>query len=392
MLVNANTNEFSLVKGGPFHALLMRLRLVGDDHLPTMTAAFVLAVIAWLPCALLSVADYLSSESTAALSFFRDYNAYIRNLLAISVMVITERAAHTRLTPIVTQFERAGLIDPASGQQYHDALERADKRSSSSIAELVILVTVMVIALFFASIDLELGGFQWDGQVVDGVAVYSWAGWWSHWVTKPLFQFLVLRWFWRFAVWGWLLFRISRLRLRLVAYHPDSSGGLGFLSVYPMVFTGFIFALSSVLGAELVSEFRQGVMSLEVQRALMIAWVAFVLLVFVGPLMVFLRPLHRLRERSIFRLGRIASEHQAAFKRKWLDQEVSGHELLGSADISSASDIVPIAAAPYSLRVLPVSIPMVIQLAGAAGVPMLVVVATQMPLKEFVGYLVGIVL
>ena len=124
----------------------------------------------------------------------------------------------------------------------------------------------------------------------------------------------------------------------------------------------------------------------------MIAWVAFVLLVFVGPLMVFLRPLHRLRERSIFRLGRIASEHQAAFKRKWLDQEVSGHELLGSADISSASDIVPIAAAPYSLRVLPVSIPMVIQLAGAAGVPMLVVVATQMPLKEFVGYLVGIVL
>ena len=387
-----NARGFSLVIGGPFHTLLSRLRLVGEDRLPTVLAALVLAMIAWLPSALLSVADHLYSGSTVALSYFTDYTAYIRGLLAISVMVITERAAHLRLTPIVNQFTEAHLIDAGSEEQYRDELRRADERSSSSVAELTLLIFVVLVAVFGTRLDLELGGFEWDGHVVDGQAVYSWAGWWSHWVTKPLFQFLVLRWFWRFAVWGWLLFRVSRMRLRLVAYHPDRSGGLGFLSVYPMVFSGLIFALSSVLGAELVSEFHRGAMSLEFQRATMLGWVVFMLLVFVGPLAVFVSPLHRLREQSIFRMGRIASEHQAAFQQKWLASGATGADLLGSADVSSASDIAPVAAAPYTLRVLPVTVPMAINLAVAAGVPMLVVLATEMPLKEFMSYVLATIL
>ena len=381
-----NVQAFSLVIGGPFHIVLSRLRLVGEDRLPTVAAAIVLAMIAWLPPALLSAADYLFSGNEAALSYFSDYTVYIRSLLAISVIVIMERNAHLRLTPVINQFAEAKLIDEGSEKQYRSELGRADQRSSSMIAELVLLISVISVALFGTRLDLELGGFEWDGHVVDGQAVYSWAGWWSHWVTKPLFQFLVLRWFWRFAVWGWLLFRVSRMRLRLVAYHPDRSGGLGFLSVYPMVFGGLIFALSSVLGAELVSEFHRGAMSLEFQRATMLGWVVFMLLVFVGPLAVFVSPLHRLRERSIFKMGRIASEHQAAFQQKWLARGATGADLLGSADVSSASDIAPVAAAPYTLRVLPVTVPMAIHLAVAAGVPMLVVLATEMPLQEFMSY------
>ena len=387
-----NVQAFSLVIGGPFHIVLSRLRLVGEDRLPTVAAAIVLAMIAWLPPALLSAADYLFSGNEAALSYFSDYTVYIRSLLAISVIVIMERNAHLRLTPVINQFAEAKLIDEGSEKQYRSELGRADQRSSSMIAELVLLISVISVALFGTRLDLELGGFEWDGHVVDGQAVYSWAGWWSHWVTKPLFQFLVLRWFWRFAVWGWLLFRVSRMRLRLVAYHPDRSGGLGFLSVYPMVFSGLIFALSSVLGAELVSEFHRGAMSLEFQRATMLGWVVFMLLVFVGPLAVFVSPLHRLREQSIFRMGRIASEHQAAFQQKWLARGATGADLLGSADVSSASDIAPVAAAPYTLRVLPVTVPMAIHLAVAAGVPMLVVLATQMPLDEFLRYVLATIL
>jgi hypothetical protein len=49
---------------------------------------------------------------------------------------------------------------------------------------------------------------------------------------------------WRFLASTALLFRISRLPLQLAPLHPDRSAGLGFLAIYPSIFSGFVFALS----------------------------------------------------------------------------------------------------------------------------------------------------
>ncbi len=390
--MTTSMEQFSLVIGGPFHALLSRLRLLGADGLPTLRAAIILVLIAWLPPALLSVVDYLYNGSERALSYFSDYTAYIRFWLAIGVMVMTERSAHFRLTPVVNQFFHARLICEESMERFRAAVKKADDRSSSAIAELVLLLMLYLAAIFTAKFDLELGGFDWDGRIVEGNAEYSMAGLWSHWISKPLFLFLLLRWCWRFAVWGWLLFQVSRMRLQLVAYHPDRSGGLGFLCVYPMVFSGLIFAVSSVVAAQLVSEIYNAGISRELLQPLILAWIVFVLLIFIGPLAVFVRPLYQLREQAMFGLGRIASEHQAAFQKKWMASQAAGGDLLGSADVSSASDLAPIAASPYSMRVLPVTLTAVIYLALTAGAPMLAVLATQMPLSEFLDFLASTIL
>lgn len=377
-----SSDRFSLVLGGPFHHVLGRLRLLGGDGLPSVRGAIALALLAWLPPALISVAEYLAGRNSAALSYFIDYTAYIRFLVALPLIVLTERHAHNRLTPIVDHFTRSRLIADVAIARFHEVVRRADARSSSALLEGALLLIVLAIAVFGARLDVEIGGFDWDGRVVDGSPEYSLAGNWSHWVAKPLFQFLVLRWVWRFLVWGWLLFCISRLRLKLVSYHPDRSGGLGFLSVYPMVFSGLIFALSAVIAAQLVSEVLNEGMGRHMVWSLMASWLAFVLLVFVGPLAVFLKPLYMLRERAIFELGRVAGEHQMAFEEKWLSSGSGGRDLLGSADVSSAADLVPLAAAPYEMRTLPISWPMVFGLILTAGAPMLAVLATQMPLSE----------
>ena len=377
--------QFSLAAGGPFHVLLARLRLLGADELPAYPAALVLALYAWLPPALLSAAEYLASGDVAALSYFTDYTAYIRGLVAIPIMITAERTAHLRLTPIVDQFFDARLIAERGLDRFKAMLKSADEWSSSRVVEGTLVTFVVLLAIFGARLDIEIGGFDWDGRVVDGEVEYSMAGAWSHWLVKPLFQFLVLRWIWRFAVWGWLLFQISRLPLRLISYHPDRSGGLGFLSVYPMVFSGLVFAMSSVVAAQLVSVIHHVGLSQELQWYLILAWIVFVLLVFVGPLAVFAPPLYRLREQAIFRVGRIASEHHQAFQRKWLESDAPGSNLLGSEDVSSTSDLGAVAETLYSMRLLPVTIPMIMTLAFTAGLPMLAVVATQMPLGEFLG-------
>jgi hypothetical protein len=60
-------------------------------------------------------------------------------------------------------------------------------------------------------------------------AQLSLAGIWYGYVSLPIFQFLLVRWYYRLVIWALFLWRVSRIRLNLIAVHPDRLGGLGFL-------------------------------------------------------------------------------------------------------------------------------------------------------------------
>ena len=55
------------------------------------------------------------------------------------------------------------------------------------------------------------------------------AGYWYAFVSIPIFQFILLRWYLRLLIWFRLLWQVSRLNLRLISTHPDRAGGLAFL-------------------------------------------------------------------------------------------------------------------------------------------------------------------
>ena len=65
---------------------------------------------------------------------------------------------------------------------------------------------------------------------------------------------------------------------------------------------------------------------------------------------------------------------------------------MGSSDSSSASDLNASVQVVRELRVVPVDLAAVIQLVLAAGLPLLAVVATQMPLSELARWLVSAIL
>ena len=65
---------------------------------------------------------------------------------------------------------------------------------------------------------------------------------------------------------------------------------------------------------------------------------------------------------------------------------------MGSPDPSSASDLNATVQAVQELRTFPVDRVAVMRLIIAAGIPMLAVVATQIPLAELVQWIVGKVL
>ncbi len=385
-------DRFSLVVGGPFHALLRRLGLVAADGLPAQRAAIALALLAWAPPALLAVAQSLLDGRYSGWSFFADATVYTRYVVAAWVLIATERYADGRFTVLMRQFRAARLVPDDSLPAFSAALAAADRRSSSAAAEAVILAAALILSGVTARYAVALAGSSWEGTVVGGAVVLSWAGLTASLVSTPLFLFLALRWVWRFFVWTALLHRISRLPLQLTALHPDRSAGIGFLAIYPGVFRGFVFALSCVVASSFLKELGLAEHSPEAVWFALAGWLALILVLFLGPLLVFTSPLLALRERSLLEYGRLANQHHLAFHRKWIGEARSGEDLMGCPDPSSATDLNSSVEVVRGLRVVPVDGAAVVQLVVAAGIPLLAVVATQIPLDELAKLIVKAIL
>ncbi|MEA3275316.1 MAG: hypothetical protein U9Q81_08540 [Pseudomonadota bacterium] len=381
--------RFSLVVGGPFHAILRRLRLTAPDQLPTQRAALGLALLAWLPPALLAVFQSLTDDRYSGWGFFTDWMVYTRYLIAIWIMIATERYADGRLITLAQHFRDARILSDADLPAFERALGIADRRSGSALAEVVILAAVLVGAGVSTHLTVDLVGSGWEGREVGGDVLLSWAGEAARFLSTPLFLFLVLRWIWRFLVWTALLYRISRLPLQLMPLHPDRSAGLGFLAIYPSIFSGFLFALSCVVASAMVTDIALEHPGAEAVWFVLAGWLSMCSVLVLGPLLVFVRPLYAVRERALIEYGRLASRHHLAFHRKWLGEGRSGEELLGSADPSSASDLNATFEAIQRLRFVPVDFPAVLQLLIAAGAPLLVVVATQIPFGDLIKWIFG---
>lgn len=384
--------RFSLVSGGPFHSLLRRFGLLETDQLPSRKTAVVLALLAWLTPALLVVAQSLGDSHYSGWAFFADWTVHSRFLIAIAVMIATERYADGRLVELTRHFRKARILADEDYSTFQAALAAADRRSSSAWAEALILVLALAWSSIMVPLVVELAGSSWEGVWVNGQVELSWAGEAARFLSNPLFLFLVLRWLWWFVVWTVLLYRISRLQLQLAPLHPDHAAGLGFMALYPGIFSGLAFALSCVIASSMVKDLAVQQHAQNVVWLAIAVWLAFNLILFIGPLLVFSYPLYIRRERALIEYGRLANQHHLAFHQKWIGEARRGEELMGSSDLSSITGLNACIKSVEEIRIIPVDRTAVLQLLAAAGIPMLAVVATQVPLAEIVKWFIGKIL
>lgn len=366
--------------------------MTGADRLPTARAAFGLAMLACLPPALLAVAQSVLHRDYSGWGYFTDWMAYTRYLVAVWVMVATERYADGRLILLARHFREAQILSDADQPAFGSALALADRRSSSTLAEGLILAVVLVWAGLSTSIVVDLTGTSWEGRAVEGAIALSWAGEAARLLSTPLFLFLVCRWIWRLGVWTTLLRHIARLPLQLMPLHPDRSGGLGFLTVYPSIFSGFIFALSAVIASAMVTDIGLEHHSAQTVWLALAVWIALCVMLVVGPLLVFVPQLYQMREKALLEYGRLASQHYLAFHRKWFGSGRGGDGLLGSDDPSSAADLNAIIETVQRLRFVPLDLPSTLQLLLAAGLPLVAVVLTQIPFASLVKWIVNTII
>jgi hypothetical protein len=370
--------EFSLVRGGPMYRLQGRLGLLGDDGLPTARTGLVLAAVAWVPPAILAVFDERTWSLRYGASYFTDFGAYARYLIAVVFLTVTDRVSERRVSRLLSSFVSSGIVAKGSYPELNRILDAADRRTESWRAEAVMLVLAYGLAAGSVFRTVTLNPESWMSA---GGAMISPAGIWNLAVSIPLFFFVVLRWFWRFAVWTMLLRGTARLSLRLVPTHPDRAGGLGFLTLFPIIFVPLTFCLSVVIAAAELQGVVFGDLSFESLRTLALVWVAVVLVVFVGPLTTFTGKLLALREAAIVAHGELVARHMRRAEEALREMDRT-ERILETETISGMADISPGMLAVHGIKLIPVELWSVIPLLIAAVAPMLPVAALEMPLSE----------
>jgi hypothetical protein len=380
--------DFSLVLGGPLYQLFRKAHLEGDHLELLYRRMLVIPLFAWLPLLLLALFG-LPGESSARVSFFRDVEVHVRFLVALPVLIAAEVIAHSRLRPIVRRFVERRIVPLPEMSRFYSAVDGAVKLRNSIPLELSLVFIVYTVGLWL-----------WNGRV--GIDVATWyatpggrwhltpAGIWYVFVSIPILQFILLRWYVRFFIWYCFLWNVARIKLHLIPTHPDRAGGLAFVGGSAYAFGPILFAQGAMLAGVVASRVLYRGENLLSFKLRAIGFVAFFVFAILAPLVMFTPQLAQAKRKGLADYGLLAQRYVEGFEQKWV-VDPSGDELLGSGDIQSLADLGNSYAVVKEMRVVPFGLQDISRLAIATAAPMVPLLLTIWSPEELVTRIIKVV-
>ncbi len=226
----------------------------------------------------------------------------------------------------------------------------------------------------------------------DGDRELSLAGGWFVYISLPIFQFILYRWYFRLFVWIRFLWQVTRCKLSLLPTHPDRAGGLGFLSLTVIAFAPLLAAHGALLAGMIANRiFFQGATLPDFKVEIAVV-VAFLLLIVLGPLLLFTPHLSAARRLGLREYGTLAQRYVREFDEKWLRGGAPADEpLVGSGDIQSLADLGNSFEGIRSMSLVPFTKIAVLQLAVITLLPVAPLLLTMVSLEELVKRLLDVV-
>jgi hypothetical protein len=385
--------DFSLVLGGPLYQLWRGTRLADDTLHLLHRRLLVIVLLAWAPLLLLSIADGNAWGAAVTLPFLRDVETHVRLLLALPLLILAELAVHQRMRPVIAQFLDRRLIPDAARAQFDAAIAAAIRLRNSVAAEVLLIAFVYIVGVgFIWRTQIALDVTSWYGGHADGRLQPSLAGWWLGVVSLPLFQFLLLRWYFRLFIWARFLWHVSRIELRFVPTHPDRAGGLGFLGAVAYAFAPVLLAQGALLAGMMASKIFYAGAALPQFKVELIGLVALMLLAILGPMLVFGPKLEAAKREGLREYGTLAQRYVREFDEKWLRGGAPTDEpLVGSADIQSLADLGNSFEVVRGMRWVPFTGQTVLQLAVTTLLPVVPLTLTMISPEQLLDRLLKLV-
>jgi hypothetical protein len=379
-----NPPDFSLVLGGPLFQLLRRAHLSDDALMMVRQRILAIALLAWLPLLVLCALEGRLLGGTATVPFLKDVEVHTKLLLVVPLLIIAELVVHRRMRPLLQQFLERKLIPDNAMPRFEAAIASAFRLRNSVLAEVLLIalvygVGILIVWRQFMSLDAA----TWYATPSAGGSKLSLAGMWYGYVSLPLFQFLLLRWYFRLFIWTRFLWQVSRIDLRLVPTHPDRLGGLGFLSQSAYALTVLAVAQGALLAGPLAGRIFFLGAALPQFKGEIALLVIFLLCVLLGPLLVFAPQLAATKRKGLREYGTLAERYVREFDAKWLHGGAPAEEpFVGSADIQSLADLANSYEVVRTMSIAPVTKQAVLRLAAATLLPIAPLLLTMMPLEE----------
>jgi hypothetical protein len=367
--------EVSLVRGGPFYRIQEAIHLLTPERWNLGRRIALAVAVGWVPLLLLTLISNPHSIGT----LLTEYPVNVRMLIAVPVLLAGQVLMESAFRMILRHIRDANLLSLPEQAKLDSTIVNLVRWRDSKIAEIII------IALVYLHIAVIIGsriGLAHTWAVSDtgtGVPLSS-AGWYYALVSQLIYQFLLGISLWKWCLWTWFLFRLSRLDLQLIPTHPDQHAGLGFLGMSPLAITPTIFVASAAIGATwrtAILKHQAHLMDFKIDAIVLLV---IVVIVAMGPLVLFVPRLARLRRQGILQYGTLGQIHSTDFHKKWILNR-TGHEgeFLTAPEISALIDYASSYENLEKLQPFPLDRGALIGLVLAFAIPLLPTVVAEVP-------------
>jgi len=377
--------DFSLVLGGPLYQLFRRTHVSGDALELLHRRILFISLFAWLPLLLLSLIGGHALGGAIKVPFLHDIEAQVRFLVALPVLIAAELIVHLRVRPVVSRFVERNIVVSEDLPKFHAAIHSAERVRNSAPIEAALVILVWTVGQWLWRSQIAISAATWYAMPQGAHLHLTPAGYWYAFVSIPIFQFILLRWYLRLFVWFRFLWQVSKLNLCLISTHPDRAGGLAFLGKSTYAFGPILFAQGVLLAGLIASRILYEGESLLSFKVEVVSLVGFFVLFLLGPLVMFTPQLARAKRRGLDEYGLLANRYVQGFEDKWVRGDAAqSDELLGTGDIQSLADLGNSYAIVEEMRVVPFGLKDIARLAAVTAAPLLPLALTVFSLEELV--------
>jgi hypothetical protein len=377
--------DFPLVHLGFVNSLAHRYRLSRPGMSFRLRRILWLILATWIPLLVLSVVSGHALGSVVDVPLLHDPAVCARFLLVLPALELAEAIVALSLPIQARQFLVSEIVLQRDRPRFDSAVQEVIRIRSSDREEFAIAILSFVLSLTARLLLFSGDSSSWESHETTRTL----AGWWYVLVSLPILFFFLLRWLWIFLLWGWFLFRVSRLELQLTATHPDHAGGLGFLGWGLASFSLILMAVSAVFSSGFFYQILHKNESIDSLKYHVLVFVIIALMVLYAPLLVFVVRMSRCRFSGLLDFSRLVHRYDRRFEEKWIEKKwgETGETLLGSPDIQAMADIATVYGHANDMLLIPFDFKGFAVLVAAALLPMIPLLATAIPLKEILAKL-----
>jgi len=368
--------EFELIRDDLPLRLMRKIGIVPGNGLGAIRRAIFFTLLCWVPLMLWAFFSDRLSSFAGGPGLLDDVGIHVRCLIAIPALILAEAAALVVGMRIFPHFVSSGVVTAAQHGQFRNILRDVARLRDSS------LPWVMVIGITIAWVIGNPTEFKSDPIFLNADGGAAFGGMWLLYFVRPVFIALLLGWLWRIALVVILFSRIAKLDLALVPSHPDRAAGLGFLEGYPAMFSLVSLGLSGIIAGGAYQSLTHGASLASLKLALggfVVVWLVVVLM----PLLLFIPQLKACKRQALRDYGALVGAHGRLVRQRWiLGEKVEDAPVLDAPELGPVADINAIFDAVKAMRTVLIGKASIMPIIVPILVPMVVVAATQMPVKD----------